>query len=38
MQADRENECIFYQNGADHFMEKVLSSHEYIILPVPPAW
>lgn len=38
-QADEENECIFYQDGTDKFMEKVLkNSSTEVNLPIPPVW
>ncbi|MBI2593724.1 GNAT family N-acetyltransferase [Candidatus Daviesbacteria bacterium] len=36
--ADSENECIFYMDGNDQFMEKVLNNPDQVVLPIPPVW
>lgn len=39
MTADVENECIFYQDGSDNFMEKVIEAPNLeVALPFPPTW
>lgn len=36
--ADKENECIFYQDSEDQFMQKVLKSDGEVSLPIRPVW
>lgn len=37
--ADSENECVFYMDGNDQFMEKVLKGPNLqVLLPIPPVW
>lgn len=36
---EQQGQIIFYFNGSDHFMEKILSdSDEKVLLPIPPTW